>query len=91
MCAWCVCILPKQEYDTHLTPGFCVAFVALVVRGAVLVKDSRSNPRPTGALALLRVDQPRVYARETGALLSCLMFNMADTCVACKPAFTFNI
>lgn len=29
----CVCILPKQEYDAHLTPGFRVAFVASVVKG----------------------------------------------------------
>lgn len=35
MCV-CVCILPKQESDAHLTPDSRVAFVALVVKGAAL-------------------------------------------------------
>lgn len=39
----CVCILPKWGYIAHFTPGFCVTFVALLVKVPVPVKDSGSN------------------------------------------------
>ena len=65
----------------HLTPGLCVAFVALLVKIAVLVKDSGSNLEAAGSLAWLifRLGQIQDDAGKSSTILGCLMFNMALT------------
>lgn len=75
----CVCVLPELGHIAYLTPGTGVAFMAFVVKGAALVKDSGSNPKHirTSALLVLRLDGAREYAGEGGGFLDYLMSNMA--------------
>lgn len=79
-----VCVFTKAGVYHHLTPGLCVAFVTLAVKGAALAKDWGSSLGPAGASALLvlRLDQTRDYARERCVLLSCLRFHKA-WCLCC--------